>query len=125
MQNLMSQGCKVRQDFTNRQSSNTLGVGGPVAAGLAFVGLNLAFISLLVPFVITAVASGERRNYHSDDVSSLLRELDKLGNIYGFDLNDLNHSDRSSSNESRDVMDKIARFGHVLLTHIKKANHST
>ncbi|GBL75430.1 hypothetical protein AVEN_194614-1 [Araneus ventricosus] len=109
----------------NRQISNTLGVGGPVAAGLAFVGLNLAFISLLVPFVITAVTVGERRNYQSeDDYNSLPSQLDKLRNLYGWDTQDTDYSERSSSNENRDVVDKIARFGQKLLSYIKHPNRN-
>ncbi|GFY36423.1 uncharacterized protein TNCV_3451281 [Trichonephila clavipes] len=108
---------------TSRQSSNTLGIGGPVAAGLAFVGLNLAFISLLVPFVITAVAVGDRRSYK--DENALSGDLDKLRSLYGWGLNDFDISERSSSNENKDVMDKIARFGQKLLTEIKAVSRNT
>ncbi|GFR15556.1 uncharacterized protein TNCT_93191 [Trichonephila clavata] len=110
-------------ESTSRQSSSTLGIGGPVAAGLAFVGLNLAFISLLVPFVITAVAVGDRRSYK--DENTLSGDLDKLRSLYGWGLNDFDISERSSSNEHKDVMDKIARFGQKLLTEIKAVSRNT
>ncbi|GFU45123.1 uncharacterized protein NPIL_663631 [Nephila pilipes] len=112
--------------FASRQSSSNLGIGGPVAAGLAFVGLNLAFISLLVPFVITAVAVGDRRSYKSDDENNgLSGHLDKLRSLYGWDLNDFDLSERSSSIENKDVMDKIGKFGQILLTNIKAIQRNT
>lgn len=40
-------------------------IGAPLAASLAFVGMNLAFISLLVPFVITSLVF-ERRGRRND-----------------------------------------------------------
>lgn len=50
-----------------QQKAKTLRIGrqdtsvsAPVAASLAFVGLNLAFISLLVPFVMASLAVSER-----------------------------------------------------------------
>lgn len=78
------------QVIKNRQSN--FAIGGPVAASLAFVGLNLAFISLLVPFVITAVTVGERRNYEEDGNQDSLPNMWKnLRSLYGSDLQEIDY----------------------------------
>ncbi|KAF8784879.1 uncharacterized protein LOC129959220 [Argiope bruennichi] len=108
----------------SRETPNILTVGGPVAAGLAFVGLNLAFISLLVPFVVTAVAIGERRNYQSDDdYNSLPNQLDNMRNLYGWDTKETDFSKRSFSNKNADVEDKVTRYGERRRTEKDNIKH--
>lgn len=81
---------KDMQILKNRQSN--FAIGGPVAASLAFVGLNLAFISLLVPFVITAVTVGERRNYNEEENQDSLPNMWKnLRSLYGADMQEIDY----------------------------------
>ncbi|KAG8178569.1 hypothetical protein JTE90_004497 [Oedothorax gibbosus] len=106
----------------NRQ--NGFAIGGPVAASLAFVGLNLAFISLLVPFVVSAVTIGERRNYNENERQDVLQDLWKnLMSLHGKELLEMDYlarmTSKSFSQEDQETKKKISRFNHKFIKSLK------
>ncbi|XP_035208021.1 uncharacterized protein LOC118182744 [Stegodyphus dumicola] len=91
----------------NRQTASNFGVSGPVAASLAFVGLNLAFISLLVPFVVTAVAVSEKRS-SDDSLESLQTKWRNMRHLYRSENHDADHSSRfSKKDDERRTINRI------------------